>query len=137
MKRATQEPSGLPPTDGRKRVARETLASGRQVHIDRMTDAQGKVVVVVRVGGDAGWQTKTLAAWWFPFFGKPLAERIRAAIIELDNPIETEEEQDEVAQAVEVALFHGGPLQEGMRASRQEPPLIMREPPDPPPADMR
>jgi hypothetical protein len=136
MKRATQEPvypDAPPPGVGWKRVARETLASGRLVHIDQQVDGLGKVSVIIRVGGDAGWATRTLPVWSFPFFGKPLARRIREAIILLDCPIETEEEQDEVVRAAEVALFHSGPLDEGMHSSRQEAPLIAM--PDDPPSE--
>lgn len=116
-----------------KTVLREDLPSGRIVHIDRKDDNH----VVVRVGGVDGWAAVTLPVRSFPFFGKTLAQRIREAIIKLDVPIEMGQGPDVVEQAVEAALFHGGPLHEGANYAHREPPLIRRMPPSPPPPSGR
>jgi hypothetical protein len=90
----------------------------------------------VEQGGTIGWAAVTLSVQSFPLFGKPLARRIREAVIKLDRPAE-ETGPDEVEQAVEAALFHGGPTEEGASSVRREPPLVPRPPPPPPPADKR
>lgn len=119
-----------------KGVAREILRSGRTVQIDRTVDSLGDDSVIVRVGQADIWVTETLRVRSFPLFGKPLARRIREAIIKLDRPIE-ETGPDAVEQAVDAALFHGGPTEESATSIRREPPLISRDLPPPPPPPRR
>ena len=130
-----------------RKVRRITLPSGRDVQIDRMdhcgdqschdfdqTDADS---VIVRVGQGDVWYSRTLPVKSFPFFGRPLAQRIREAIIQLDTPPPDESGSNIVEEAVMAALFSGGPVEEGPYTTRREPPLVSRRPPPPPPPPKR
>lgn len=118
-------------------LAKDILASGRTVEVvfDRNT---GEIVVWVFITEHPLFlRSARLPMHSFPLFGRPLSERIRSTVQELDDALSQGHEDEEIVsvrEAAEAALYHGGPREEGANYVRQEPPLVLRIPPDPPPA---
>lgn len=115
-------------------LERGTLRSGLLVETEFDRDDQE---VIVSVGKDDVNFSRSVPLRSFPLFGKPLPERIRNAIVELeaywlDRGRTREGTLGEAKEAAHTALHAGGPVTEGRYSIRQEPPLIMRMPPDPP-----
>jgi len=125
-------------------MAEDKLASGRGVRttFDRNT---GEVLVeVYDLAHRLTHLSKRVPLYGFPLFGRPLSTRIRSAVEELDAKLglpNNGHEDGEIAaarDAVDVALYHGSPLEECAGGYfRQYAPLIHRAPPPVPPAPRR
>lgn len=110
-----------------KCIVRDTLPSGRKVQIDQTCND----TVIIHVGADDTWLATTVPVKNFPLIGKPLAQRIREAVIQLDRPKEPEA-PDAVTQAIRTAVYSGdrsatGPC--GGYGGRHFPPLILSKAP--------
>lgn len=118
----------------------DTLESGHQVMV-----FSGDKHVTVRVGHwrPTQWaygESKEAQVPIRKLFGRPLKERIRAAIVRLDR--EWAHEQDveragserdlHLRRAAEQALYHGRMTEDFRGVMRREPPLAARVPDDPP-----
>lgn len=93
--------------------------------------------VIVSVGKDDVHFSRSVPIHGFPILGRPLAWRIRCAIMELDaywldNAHGRAGAEGQAQEAAHTALFAGGPVREGKYYTQQDPPLIMQWPDDPP-----
>lgn len=115
-------------------LERGTLRSGLLVETEFDRDDQE---VIVSVGKDDVNFSRSVPIRGFPLFGRPLPERIRNAILELeaywqDRGRSRAGAEGQAKEAAHTALYAGGPVTEGRYSIRSEPPLIFRFPPDPP-----
>ena len=113
-------------------LAEDTLPSGRHVCV-RFEGGELLVEVWDNLAAlEMDRQVVRTSRW--PF-AKPLSERIREAVQRLDAAFDQPDDPHAaLRQAAHDALYAGGPREEWRGGERQEPPLIFRPPPDPPPA---